>query len=174
VRSPHGRITRPRAYPERPYAGPFADLEARGEVSRGRLRIAAAHRFRPSSITSRWRVSCSRGCGGLRVRTYFPTAGRDAAIVAVRRGGTRVGLSPAGARVALASTARVRLGGYTMIPVRWPRGAGLSVVRVRREPTNPRPGPSLAVEWPAASGTLAVRILPGNPASTRASTDRER
>src|SRR4051812_22692544 len=39
VRSPAGRLARPRAYPRAPYAGPFSVVEAVGNVRRGRVQV---------------------------------------------------------------------------------------------------------------------------------------
>jgi hypothetical protein len=83
----------------------------------------------------------------------------------MRRDGTRVRLSPGGPRVRLADIAAFELGrGYRVVPVERPGGATVTAARVGRQPTNPRPGPSLRVELTQRGArldsVLAVRIVP--------------
>jgi hypothetical protein len=140
VRSPAGRLAHPRAYPRHPYAGPFRVVEALGTARARGVRIRSRHTFGRRTIVSRWTVRCRRTCG---IRAYFPTWG--SAIVAVRRDGRRVRLD--GARqVRLGAVRRVRLGGYRISRLRGPRGGRLFAAPVKTEPTNPKPGPSLAVQ----------------------------
>jgi hypothetical protein len=142
-------------------AGPFRLIEARGTVRRGRVRILSSHRFRPTAIESRWRVTCAGSC---RPIAHFPTWGAGAAIQAVRRDGTRVELTPGGTRLRLSEVAELELGrGYRVVPLAAPRAATLVAVEVARQPTNPHPGPTLRVEL-GRGRTLAVRIEPsGGP-----------
>ena len=147
----------PAAEPSGLRAGPFRVIEARGTVSRGRVRIRASHRFRAASIESRWKVSSP---GRRRVVAHFPPWGADARITAIRRDGTRVDLTPGGAQMRLSEVGKLVLGKrYRVVPLRAPRGATLRAVAVVRQPTNPRPGPSLRVAFDSGS-TLAVRIEP--------------
>jgi hypothetical protein len=145
-------------------AAQFRVIETRGMVSRGRLRIRASHRFRATSIESRWRVTCAGGCHR-RVHAHFPTWGADAEIQAVRRDGTRIRLMPGGPRVRFSTVRAVELGrGYRVVPLSRPRTATLDVIAVDRQPTNPHPGPTLRVELVHRgafhSRALAVRIEP--------------
>ena len=165
TRSGRLRLVRaPRAAGSVPRAGPFRIVEARGTVSRGGVRIRAAHRFRATAIESRWRVACTGPCR-YRLRAHFPTWGAGAEIHAVMRDGTRVRLAPGGRRVRLASIEAFELGrGYRVVPLSAPRGARAVAVAVGRQPTNPRPGPSLRVELVRGGAfherSLAVRIVP--------------
>jgi hypothetical protein len=140
VRSPAGALAHPRAYPRKPYAGPFGLIEARGRVQRRGARVDARHVFRPATIASRWDVRCRRVC--TRVRAFFPTW--SAAIVAVLRSGERVPVQQA--PIPVADVRQVDLGGYRLARLSAPPGATLATVPVRGEPTNPTPGPSLAVQ----------------------------
>jgi hypothetical protein len=147
----------PPAEPSGLRAGPFRMVEARGTISRGRVRLRSSHRFRAASIESRWKVSSP---GLRRVVAHFPTWGADARITAIRRDGMRVALAPGGAHVRLSEVGELELGqGYRVIPLRAPRGATLTAVAVARQPTNPHPGPSLRVAF-TSGRTLAVRIEP--------------
>jgi hypothetical protein len=163
LRSPRGRIARPRSYPRRPYAGPFAVVEARGKVARPRLRIASDYRFRRTTISGRWRIDCRRGCRAYRVRAHFPTWGP---IVVVLRDRSRVRLTTDAprARVRLADVRYVDLGGYRIARLNGPPGATLFAVPVQAEPTNPTPAPSLAVQLgarrPFGRLSLAAAIEP--------------
>jgi hypothetical protein len=155
-----GRLRLVRAPPAKPSglrAGPFRMIEARGTVSRGRVRIRSAHRFRAASIESRWRVSSP---GRRRVIAHFPTWGADARITAIRRDGTRLALAPGGPDMRLSDVGELELGsGYRVVPLRAPRGATLTAVAVARQPTDPHPGPTLRVAF-LSRRTLAVRIVP--------------
>jgi len=143
-------------------AGPFHVVEARGIVRRGGVRIRASHRFRPTTIESRWRISCAGRCR-YRVRAHFPTWGHRAVIDAVRRDGTRVRLAP-GTRQRWADVAVLELGRYRVVPLSRPRGATLVALSVARQPTNPHPGPTLRVELARHGAfherSLAARIEP--------------
>jgi hypothetical protein len=150
-------------------AGRFTTIEARGTVTRGGLRIRSIHRFRRTAIESRWRVRCRGRCGRYRVRAHFPTWGARARIDAILRDGSSVRLAGPGAlpgaRVRLTDVAALTLGrGYRLIPLTGPPRATLFAVPVGRQRTNPRPGPSLAIELVARgrlrARTLAVRIEP--------------
>jgi hypothetical protein len=172
LRSPHGPLRHPRAYPPVPYAGPFRVLETLGVVHRGGLRVDSAYRFERQTIAARWRVRCSASCDGHRVRALFPTSREQAAIAVTLRDGRRIPLAGPGAApaaaVALRDTIAVELGtGYRVTGLRGPAGATLSAVATRPEPTNPSPGPSLAVELAPRGGfhdrTLSASIEPLTP-----------
>jgi hypothetical protein len=173
VSSPVGRIRRPRAYPARPYAGPFSEIQAVGARAARGVRVEASHRFLPESIESGWRVTCARGCASRRVRAHFPTWGDDAVIDVVRRDGSRVRLGGPGAdpdaRVRLAEAERIELGrgergGYTLVPQGGPDGAVLTATAARPQRTNPDPGPRLDIELVAfesfSETGLRVEIRP--------------
>jgi len=173
VRSPHGDLSAARAYPARPYAGRFGVIVARGLVRGGGVAIRAAHEFRHDEIISRWRVSCSGGCADHRLRAHFPTYGRDSAIDATLRHGGSVRLAGPGTdgagRVALEDIAGVilgdgRVGGYRLSDVAASTGARLLALSVSPQVSNPRPGPTLAVELRgegnARSMSVSVRMKP--------------
>jgi hypothetical protein len=140
VRSPAGNLARPRAYPRDPYAGPFGLVEARGRVRRSGVRVDTRHVFRRETIAGRWDVRCRHLCA--RVRAFFPTW--SAEVVAVLRNGERVHVDRT--PVPVADVRHVVLGGYRLARLTAPSGATLVTVPVRGEPTNPTPGPSLAVQ----------------------------
>jgi hypothetical protein len=158
VRSPAGNITRPRAYPRRPYAGPFSVVEAVGSVRRARVHVESRHTFRRATIANRWTVSCRRLCPPDRVRAFFPTWNES--IVAVLRDGhsVRLGIDAPRERVPVAAVDHVRLGGYRIARLSGPPGAVLFAVPVSSEPTNPKPQPSLVVQLTERRAFHAVRL----------------
>ena len=161
--SQHSRSGRLRVSGPPDRAGPFSVVTARGGVGRGGVRISATHRFRATTIVSRWRVTCQGRCR-YRVRVHFPTWGA-ATITAIRRDGTRTPLRPDGRGARLADVVALELGrGYRLVPLERPRGATLSAVRVARQRTNPHPGLTLRVELVRRGAfherSLAVRIVP--------------
>lgn len=159
TRSPRGRVTRVPRYPGRPLAGPFSLLEARGSIASGGVRVSTAHRFTADAIATRWRMRCAGGCGRRTLTVHFPTSGR-AALRAVRGDGAVVRIAQ-GRPVAATGVTSLRLGrGYVVHLGPVARGAVLARVRTRSQPSNPAPGPTLAVRLPPGSRALAVRVIP--------------
>jgi hypothetical protein len=143
-------------------AGSFRELRARGRVTAGELRVVTTHRFRAREIEVRWDIRCAGRCGAVDV--HLPTWGADAAIRVRGRDGTTT--APAGA-VPLAGVDRLELGsgaGYTVTPLTRPAGAVLFPVATRPQPTDPDPGPTLAIRLGGGARlrttSLAVRITP--------------
>ncbi|HTE62616.1 MAG TPA: hypothetical protein VK631_19825 [Solirubrobacteraceae bacterium] len=146
----------------RPPAGSFRELSAGGRVAAGALRIATTHRFRARDIDVRWDIRCDGRCGAIEV--HLPTWGADAVIDVHARDGTHAPLAGA---VPLAGVDRVELGaeaGYAVTPLVRPPGAVLFPVATAPQPTDPNPGPTLAIRLVAGphvrATSLAVRISP--------------
>jgi hypothetical protein len=157
-----GSRGRLRVLGRRPPAGSFRELRATGRVAADGLRITTTHRFRAHDIVVRWDVSCQSRCGTIDV--HLPTWGEDAAIEVHHRDGSH---APLAAPVALADVARAELGaeaGYTVTPIGPPPGAILVPVATAPQPTDPHPGPTLAIRLAAGPAvretSLAVRIRP--------------
>jgi hypothetical protein len=173
IASPRGKVTRPRAYPVEPYAGPFKHLEAVGSVHRGPVAITAHHTFTADSIVSRWRVACANQSCDDRIIVHFPTYGANAAIDAVLVDGSRVRLAGPGApadppSLTAGEVARLVLGtqpGYSVQLTVIQSEAELKVVDSGKQDTNPTPGPTLAIELSLPLGfksrTIEARIQPG-------------
>jgi hypothetical protein len=143
-------------------AGSFRELRATGRLAAGKLRIATTHRFRARAIDVRWDIRCAGGCGAIDV--HLPTWGADAVIDVHRRDGTHAPLAGA---APLDGVDRVELGadaGYALTPLTRPSGAVLIPVATAPQPTDPNPGPTLAIRLAAGPGVratrLAVRISP--------------
>jgi hypothetical protein len=148
----------------RPPAGPFRELRATGRVAAGALRITTTHRFRARDVEVRWAVRCRGGCDAREVDVHLPTWGADAVIDVHRLDG---GHAPIAHPVALEDVERVELGaaaGYAVTPLSRPRGATLLPVTTAPQPTDPNPGPTLAIRLVAGAAfgdvSLAVRIRP--------------
>jgi hypothetical protein len=92
----------------------------------------------------------------------FPSWGRDATVLAVRRDGTSfvVGRRPIALRRIDHFRVRSARSGYVVTPLRRPRGASVRIRRPARQASAPHPGPTLAVTFlhGASRGTFAVRI----------------
>jgi hypothetical protein len=93
----------------------------------------------------------------------FPSWGGAAARVdAVLRGGGRVALG--GAPLALARVAHLEVrserSGYTVVPLAGPPGATVRLLHSNSQPSNPNPGPTLAVRLatPRAFRHLALTV----------------
>jgi hypothetical protein len=149
---------------DRPPAGSFRDLRVVGRAAARGVRITTTHRFRAREIDVRWQVRCGRGCRAREVDVHLPTWGADAVIVAHRSDGGR---APITGPVALAGVERLELGaaaGYTVTRLSGPRGATLFPVATAPQPTDPNPGPTLAIRLVAGSrpetASLAVRLRP--------------
>jgi hypothetical protein len=144
-------------------AGSFRELRVVGSVAAGGLRITTTHRFRAHDVAVRWDIRCA-GCGRGEVDVYLPTWGEDAVIDVQRADGSH---APLAGPVALADVAGVELGaeaGYAVTPLSRPPGAMLLPVATAPQPTDPHPGPTLAIRFVAGTepraASLAVRITP--------------
>jgi hypothetical protein len=169
VRSPHGRVTRTRRLPASPDAGPFGALEAVGRVAGGGSEVTVRHRFTAAFIESTWTVA--RGRRRLLAEALFPSWGGTAAsVTAVLADGSRLELPAAGAVHASAvryfHLAGPR-GGYVLVLAGGGRAAAR---RVARQPSAPRPGPTLAVAMPGRE--LRARIAPAATAERAAEVAR--
>ena len=156
-RSPHGRVARTRKLPAAPDAGPFSGLVAVGEVAGGGGAVAVRHRFTTDFIESAWTIT--RGRRRLRAEALFPSwGGTEASVAAVLADGSRVDLARAGGvpadGVSYFHLAGPR-GGYVLV---LEGGGRVTARRVARQPSAPRPGPTLAVAMPGRE--LRARIAP--------------
>ncbi len=148
----------------RAYAGSFSDLRATGTARSGRIFARTRHRFTPRAIETRWTL---RGATGHSARVLFPSWGPGANVIAVRSDGSR--LVVGGRRLPLRGVrsfcVRSARSGYTIVPLRLPAGATARVLLPRRQSSNPRPGPTLAVEvlrrGDAGRVSMSVRLETG-------------
>ena len=97
----------------------------------------------------------------------FPSwGGRAASVVAVLRDGSRVAVGSL--RIPLSSLAylwvRSERSGYVVVPASRPRGATVHTLRTSPQSSDPRPGPTLAIQLARASrfrrAALTVRLMP--------------
>jgi len=165
--------------PRRAPAGSFRELRAVGRVAAGGLRITTTHRFRARDIEIQWEIRCRGRCRGRTVDVHLPTWGADAVIDVHARDGTH---APLTSPVASAGVERVELGaaepgpdaetgalageapGYVATPLSRPPGATLLPVATAPQPTDPNPGPTLAIRLvagaPFEATSLTVRLSP--------------
>jgi len=168
-RSPRGRVSRTRRLPASPDAGPFGALEAVGRVAGGGGEVTVRHRFTAEYVESTWTVS--RGRRRLLAEALFPSWGGAAArVTAVLHDGRELELPAAGALAASAARyfhlAGPR-GGYVLVLA---GGGRATARRVARQPSAPRPGPTLAVAMPGRE--LRARIAPAAGAEQAAEVAR--
>jgi hypothetical protein len=151
----------------RAFAGPFTDLRATGTMSSSALRLTVSHRFTRDWIQSSWTVARRAGTARYTADVLFPSwGGRDASVVAVLRNGSRVTV---GTRlVPLSSVAylwvRSADSGYVVVPRSRPAGSGVHVMRPAPQSSDPKPGPTAAIQIARSArfsrATIAVRLMP--------------
>ncbi len=168
--SPRGPVLHAKPYPRRPDGGPFVALVARGRSLSPEAGVETVHRFTSDHVETRWKVTRRRR-GRLTVDVLFPSWGREAKIEAVLRNGRRVTLARSGARPRLVAARDVAYyylagedSGYVVVLVGVPRRSVAHVLRPKRQPSAPRPGPTLAINV-ARHGhfkpiRMAARIAP--------------
>jgi hypothetical protein len=141
------------------FAGSFHDLRATGTTRAGSVFARVRHRFAARFIETRWSV---RGARGHSAEVRFPSWGRGATILAVRRDGTTsvVGRRRIALRDIDHFSVRSARSGYVITPLRRPRGAVVRARRARYQSSDPHPGPTLAVAilHGGSRATFAVRI----------------
>jgi hypothetical protein len=153
------------------FAGSFRELRATGTARAGSAFARVRHRFRERCVETRWSLRTARGHSA---DVLFPSWGRGATVLAFRRDGTAtvVGRRRIPLRDIDHFSVRSARSGYTITPLRRPRGATARARRPRRQASNPHPGPTLAVailhggsrgrtgrdHVRAARATFAVRI----------------
>jgi hypothetical protein len=153
----------------RAYAGPFTDLRATGAVSSRAVTVRVSHRFTRDWIQTSWYASRRASAGRARFTAdvLFPSwGGRAASVVAVLRDGSRVTVGSR--RIPLASVSylwvRSERSGYVVVPVSRPGGAGVHTLRTSPQSSDPRPGPTAAIQLARASrfshASLTVRLMP--------------
>jgi hypothetical protein len=154
----------------RAYAGPFSDLRATGTSSTSTLNMRVTHRFTRDWIQTNWTATRRAGTARYTADVLFPSWKGDgtspASVVAVLRNGERVTV---GSRlIPLASVAylwvRSERSGYVVVPKSRPSGAGVHILRPSAQSSDPKPGPTAAIQIARASrfnrAGLAVRITP--------------
>jgi hypothetical protein len=143
-------------------AGPFTRLSATGSVTRPGVEIRTRHAFDASGITTAWTTRTpARGTA----EVFFPSWTGASRVVAELRDGRVLALRAGVRGPRLGAVARFRIGrdcagDYVVEPRRGPGDARVGVVRPRREPTNPHPGPSLRIRLGGGDVALTARVEP--------------
>jgi hypothetical protein len=168
LEAPRGAVERPEAYPRRPYAGPFATLEAEAVTRAAGIAVTTRHRFRAEFVETRWTV-VPRGSGGGRwsVDVLFPSTGAEASISVALGGGRRERLGEGDRRLGDVRWLHVASedSGYVIVPLD-PPPARLRLVQPAAQDSAPDPGPTLAVALLTRSALrplrFTVRIAPAS------------
>lgn len=149
------RLTKAPARAGRAHAGPFTDLRVRGTVRSNGLHATAAYRFTPERIEARWTVRGRRPDGAL-TEVTFPSWGRGARVLATLRDGrvVRIHGPLALARVRSLHVVSAR-SGYRITPL--VHAGTIRLLATAPQPSNPDPGPTLAVELGRAA-VFAARM----------------
>jgi hypothetical protein len=176
LKAPRGAGRPLEPYPRRPYGGPFREIVAAASTVGAFSRIHTRLTFRPGHVEMGWRVLPRRKTRRRHtVRALFPSWGETATVTAVRRDGRRVVL--AGRPVALRDIAwfdvRSETSGYVVVPRGRASGTAF-VLRPAPQSSQPRPGPTLALELLSRRRLRAVRLtVRVAPARTAAKAERE-
>jgi hypothetical protein len=168
TKAPHGAGAIASAAVGRAYAGPFTDLRATGTTATRELALRVTHRFTRDWIQTNWTATRRTGTARYTADVLFPSwrGSGVASIVAVLRDGTRVTV---GSRlIPLSAVAylwvRSERSGYVVVPASRPAGAGVHTLRVNAQSSDPRPGPTLAIQIARAKrfsrAALSVRLTP--------------
>ncbi len=152
----------------RAYAGAFSDLRATGAMSARGLLMRVTHRFTRDWIQTSWTATRRSGNSRYTADVLFPSwGGRDARVTAVLRDGSRVTVGTK--LVPLASVqylwVQSERSGYIVVPAGTrPAGAGVHAMRVAAQSSDPRPGPTAAIQIARSKrfsrAALTVRIAP--------------
>ena len=159
----------PRASVGRAYAGPFSDLRATGAMSARGLLMRVTHRFTRDWIQTSWTATRRSGNSRYTADVLFPSwGGRDAR----RHRGAARRLARDGRHEARSRWRRCAYlwvqserSGYVVVPAGTrPAGAGVHALRVAAQSSDPRPGPTAAIQIARAKrfsrAALTVRITP--------------
>ena len=149
IKAPRGASRHLTAYPEHAYAGSFHDLVCEATTRGKSAAIVSRHRFGARFAESRWSLlpRAARRSSHT-VRVTFPSWGKEAAITAVMRDGTR--LEVGRQRIATRRVAWFHVAGadrgYVIVPMS-PRLPGLArILRPKPQRSAPHPGPTLVIE----------------------------
>ena len=152
----------------RAYAGPFSDLRATGTTETRGLLLRVSHRFTRDWIQTAWTATRRSGNGRYSADVLFPSwrGEGSASVVAVLRDGSRVNVGSR--RIPLSSVeylwVRSEHSGYVVVPHRRPAGAAVHTIRAHAQSSDPKPGPTLAVQIARAKkfsrAALSVRLTP--------------
>jgi hypothetical protein len=162
----------------RAYAGPFSDLRATGTSATRELALRVTHRFTRDWIQTNWTVTRRSGLARYTADVLFPSWKGDgttqAGITAVMKDGTSVTVGSK--LVPLTNVAylwvRSERSGYVVVPRSRPAGAGVHVIRPSAQSSDPKPGPTAAIQIARAAtfnrAALAVRLTPVHDAQEAA------
>ena len=152
----------------RAYAGAFSDLRATGAMSARGLLMRVTHRFTRDWIQTSWTATRRSGTARYTADVLFPSwGGRDARITAVLRDGSRWPWAPSSCRSSSVKYLWVQSerSGYVVVPAGTrPAGAGVHAMRAAAQSSDPRPGPTAAIQIARAQrfsrAALTVRLTP--------------
>jgi hypothetical protein len=168
TKAPHGAGAISSAAVGRAYAGPFSDLRATGTNETRGLLLRVSHRFTRDWIQTTWTATRRSGTGRYTADVLFPSWRGDgtAGITAVMKDGSRVKVGATLIKLEKIAYLWVRseYAGYVVVPASRPAGAGVHVLRPAAQSSDPKPGPTLAIQIARAQrfgrAGLSVRLMP--------------
>ncbi|MBE2319465.1 hypothetical protein DVA67_026075 [Solirubrobacter sp. CPCC 204708] len=178
LRAPSGAGAVSSASVGRAYAGAFRDLRVTGAVSARGLLTRVTHRFTRDWIQTSWTATRRSGTARYTADVLFPSwGGRDARVTAVLRDGSKVTVGSRLVRLTSVKYLWVQSerSGYVVVPVGTrPAGAGVHTLRVSAQSSDPRPGPTAAIQIARAKrfsrAALTVRLAPVQDEAEAAAT----
>jgi hypothetical protein len=132
--------------PLRSYAGPFETLRATGVRAGGGVAARSTYTFRRGSITGAWKVRATTKRRRSAEALFPSTGGERAAVWALLRDGSAVPVSERRPVQGVAAFyVQSEKSGYVVQPLDRVKGATAALIRPRRQPSAPDPGPTLAI-----------------------------
>jgi hypothetical protein len=165
VRAPRGAVRRPKAHPDRAYAGAFRTLVAEGERRERALALTTRHTFRKGHVETRWTIAPRNTTGRYTVELLFPSWGRAVTVRAALPGGRRVEIAEGEHPLRRVRWFHVEgeRGGYVIVPATPLTGVGY-LLHPGAQPSAPLAGPTLALRLtarePLERRRHAARIAP--------------
>jgi hypothetical protein len=139
----------------RPFAGPFTTVKATGVARRAGVKARSTYTFRAGSILGAWTLRAAWR-GVRRAEVLFPSTGDNRAVVwAVLRDGAVARLRGARSlRDVRGFWVQSERSGYAVVPVERVAASRARIIRPRRQPSAPHPGPTLSIRL---GGRLPVK-----------------
>jgi hypothetical protein len=132
--------------PLRPFAGRFEVLRATGRAAGGGVDARSTYTFRRNAIIGDWTVHATTRLPRSAEALFPSTGGDQAAVWALLRDGQAVPLTERRPVQGVAAFyVQSERSGYLVEPVDRVKGATASIIRPKRQPSAPDPGPTLSI-----------------------------
>jgi hypothetical protein len=130
----------------RPFAGRFDVLRVTGRREAGGVNARSTYTFRRNAIIGEWTVRATTRLRRSAEALFPSTGGERAAVWALLRDGQAVQVTePRPVMGVAAFYVQSERSGYVVEPIDRVKGATVSIIQPRRQPSAPDPGPTLSV-----------------------------